>query len=102
MKRYYITPDAHPHEYIGQHHHIHLASHGPAGEGFHVTVVMDDDLPVPADWEELPELLDPATTLGHPDHARHLAILGDLAALPTHNGYALAKHLAKIHPLFKP
>jgi hypothetical protein len=101
VKRYFITPAEHPHAYAGMHHHIFLDSHGDAGKGYHVTVV-DGDHEVPDTWEELPHLLDPTTTLAHPRHAKHLALLADINAKPEHNAYALAKHLATIHPLFKP
>lgn len=108
MKRYFIVPaGALPHECkcppVGEYHYIDLDSHpNSAGTGHRVLVQMDGSKPAPADWQELPHLLDAETKLGHDDHVRHLRLLSHLGALPEHGAYSIAKRLARIHPHFKP
>jgi hypothetical protein len=108
VKRYYIVPPgALPHElpdapHVGEYHYIDLDSHGAAGAGHRVLVLLDQSKTPPADWQELPHLLDAQTTLAHPKHAPHLAKLSVLGAKPSHGGFTLAKHLATIHPQFEP
>lgn len=114
MKRYFLAPSADMQALaagvnsIGEYHYINLDSHGVAGVGFVVLVMMNDSkAPLPG-WQELPHLLDAATTLAAvvapatPGAKAPLALLADVGALATHTGYTLAKQLATIHPLFAP
>jgi hypothetical protein len=108
MKRYYIVPpgllpnELPEHPFVGEYHYIDLDSHGSAGSGHRVLVLLDQSKAAPADWEALPHLLDSTTTLASPAHAKHLALLADVGAKDTHGGFTLAKHLATIHPKFEP
>jgi hypothetical protein len=103
-----VPPGELPHEleagmpHIGEYHYIDLDSHGAAGAGHRVLVLLDDRKTPPASWQELPHLMDAETKLGHAQHARHLELLSDVGAKASHGGYALAKHLASIHPSFRP
>lgn len=108
MKRYFLVPPgALPHElpeapHLGEYHYIDLDSHGAAGAGHRVLVMCDQSKTPPAEWQQLPHLLDAQTTLAHPKHAHHLAKLADLKVKPDHGGFTLAQHLAALHPAFEP
>ena len=49
--------------FAGQWHGISLASHGDAGAGYHLIVLVDSHVEAPVDWIALPPLLDARTTL---------------------------------------
>ena len=91
MKRYFLT-EAAPCGALGAWHAIHLESHG--GAGF-VVVLLDDHVPAPKDWIELPHLLDSRTA---PTHSS----LAPLNAPALASGFELAMHLGTIHQGFKP
>lgn len=108
-KRYFmVPPGALPSElaewpHVGEYHYIDLDSHaGSQGDGFRVLVLVDGSKTAPEHWEELPHVLDGATTLGSLEHARHLAQLAYLGAKATHGGFTLAKLLAGTHGAFLP
>jgi len=102
MKRYYIVPDAHMPSgelNVGHWHGIDLGSHGPAGAGHHVVVLLDDHVEPPDTWVPLPHLYDARTTMGK--HA-HRGKLTDVGVTDGHTGYDVANALHKIHPMFRP
>lgn len=127
MKRYFLVPPGMlPHEvekmpHVGDYHYIDLDSHGAAGQGYRVLVMMDERKTPHPDWQPLPHLLDAQTTLaalpaiapsavaavdGAPAPAlKSVAptdLLADVGADAMHTGYSLAKQLAAIHPAFEP
>lgn len=108
IKRFYmVPPGALPTEDAdtppaGEYHYIDLDSHGAAGQGHRVLVMMDGGRLPHSKWEALPHLLDAVTTMAHPLHAQHLAKLADVGVKAEHRGYELGKQLATIHRMFAP
>ena len=127
MKRYFIAPSAdmagiaagNPDPLsIGEYHYIDLGSHGAAGAGFVALVMMNERKAPPPNWQPLPSVMDAVTTIGSLPAVSiaamgqtvqapalpvtPLALLANVGAVATQGGYALAKQLATIHPIFAP
>lgn len=99
MIRYFVVPDAHmpgSGDSVGHWHALDLASHGTAGAGYHVVVLMDDFVPVPTGWIAFPRLVDPTTTVT--DVGLH-AWLVDIGIASTATMYEAAQPLGAIHPM---
>lgn len=108
MKRYYIVADAdipvsgkHSGRAFGEWHAIDLSSHDKHIGAYHVVVLVEDHIEAPPEWHELPHPLDAKASIADPEHEKHLDKLQAIKAPPDAGGYALAKHLAGIHPKFR-
>ena len=105
MKRYFIVSTANVAAEalaLGVWHSIDIGSHDEVHAGKHFVVLEDAPGEPPDSWHELPHLLDAVSRTSDEEHARHASALKAVRAPEGATGYRLAKHLATIHPLFKP
>lgn len=99
MKRYFLVPPTSRPGCSGNYHYIDLGSHGPAGAGHHVAVLLDDHVEAPEAWIPFPHIIDARTTMA--DHGHH-GRFADVGVKPHHTAIEAAAALAKIHPMFRP
>lgn len=99
MKRYYLSHTSCMGAVYGHWHYIDLASHHPAGNNYHLIVLLDDHVDPHPGWTEMPHIVDARTTMaGHGHHAK-IAALG---VKPNHTMIEAMQEVAKIHKQFKP
>jgi hypothetical protein len=102
MKRYFMVPDERMPQLgdmLSDWHSIDLGSHGDAGSGYHLVVLMDDNSLAPTGWEYLPPLSDQVTAIDDRDH--HL-LLADLGVGEGWTTIDVARLVSDIALLFEP